>query len=148
MQPTLTPYPSLHPAPPRVFVYGTLRPGHGNHRVAARWNPTATPASLDGFALYDGPGFPYAAVQPGRRIVGDLLEFPADLWPDALADLDSLEGYPHHYGRSLVTVDVASTEVGDRRTAWVYVADPGRVARRQLLEHGDWNLARAARWGV
>ena len=45
--------------------------------------------------LYEGPGFPYAAVtgDPADRVHGDLLTIHPDLHDEVLAQLDGLEGY-------------------------------------------------------
>ena len=76
-----------------VFVYGTLRPGQGNHRrLLAGRTVQETPAFATGLALY-GTGFPYAVPQPGARIVGDLITIEPTRYREVLADLDALEGY-------------------------------------------------------
>ncbi|WP_069811535.1 gamma-glutamylcyclotransferase family protein [Streptomyces sp. TP-A0874] len=119
-----------------IFVYGTLRPGRGNHTRLVRGRTAAEePALLRGAVLYRGPGFPYAVpVEPGADgggIRGDLL------WPRAaehaalLTALDELEGYTpgasdNHYER---VPRVASRADGSAVETWVYLASEP-VARR------------------
>ncbi|MCC3768757.1 gamma-glutamylcyclotransferase [Streptomyces sp. UNOC14_S4] len=126
-----------------VFVYGTLRPGQGNHERFLRGRTVAEEAArLRGAVLYEGPGYPYAVADPEGEIRGELVT-PAPAAHDAvLASLDALEGYApddpsSHYVR--VTRPVSS-ERGVTVRAWVYLASPevaDRLRRRGTRIHGD-----------
>ncbi|MEV6975245.1 gamma-glutamylcyclotransferase family protein [Kitasatospora sp. NPDC093806] len=128
------------------FVYGTLRTGERNHAVflAGRCAEVRT-AVLDGAALHDGPGFPYAVpdAEPGRRIVGELVTVRPGAYPAALAALDRLEDCrtdgSGEYVRERLTVRTAD---GEPAEAWVYLAGPAVAARLRahpaLIASGDW----------
>lgn len=122
------------------FVYGTLRPGHGNARL---WHGLARAegdgvATVSGYRLVSNGYFPYAVPTSGYAIVGTLV-FPAAEHADEVKDrLDMLEGYPDHYDRRLVLVRSG----GRRDLAIMYV--PGRLtlehaASLPTVESGDWN---------
>ncbi|MFJ6135086.1 gamma-glutamylcyclotransferase family protein [Kitasatospora sp. NPDC092286] len=128
------------------FVYGTLRSDGGNHAAhLAGHCADIRSAVLDGAALHDGPGFPYALPDqaPGRRIVGELITVHADAYAPALAGLDALEGCradgTGHYVRRRLAV---RTETGETLDAWVYLAGPAVAARLRahpaLIPSGDW----------
>ncbi|MEU9075641.1 gamma-glutamylcyclotransferase family protein [Kitasatospora sp. NPDC048538] len=141
------------------FVYGTLRSGGCNHaaHLAGRC-ADIRPAVLDGAALHDGPGYPYAVpdATPGRRIVGELVTIRPGAYAGALTALDLLEGCRADgtglYVRRRLTVRTeagagaatagAVGEVGgagavgrvgagpgELREAWVYLAGPAVAAR-------------------
>ncbi|MFF2525437.1 gamma-glutamylcyclotransferase family protein [Streptomyces liangshanensis] len=131
------------------FVYGTLRPGEGNHALFLRGRTAREePARLEGAALYDGPGYPYAIETPGAEIVGEIvsaLPGPGEAYRELLSVLDELEEYrapgdPRNlYER--VPRDVRRAD-GTAVTAWVYFAAP-RVARElraagRPIAGGDW----------
>ncbi|MFJ9952145.1 gamma-glutamylcyclotransferase family protein [Kitasatospora sp. NPDC091207] len=128
------------------FVYGTLRTGGRNHAVhlAGRCADVRT-AVLDGAALHDGPGFPYAAPDgtPGRRVIGELITVRPGAYAAALLALDRLEdcradGTGEYVRRRLAV----RTAAGATEDAWVYLAGPAVAARLRarpaLIASGDW----------
>ncbi|GAB7187720.1 gamma-glutamylcyclotransferase family protein [Kitasatospora sp. Ki12] len=129
------------------FVYGTLRSGGRNHTVhLAGRCADIRPAVLDGAALHEGPGFPYAVLDatPGRRIVGELITIRPSAYDGALAALDHLEecradGTGLYVRRRLAVRAAADDEPQD---AWVYLAGPAAEARLRerpaLIGSGDW----------
>lgn len=128
------------------FVYGTLRSDGHNHAVhLAGRCADIRPAVLEGAALHDGPGFPWAVPDPtpGRRIVGELVTVRPGAYAGALADLDRLEECRADgtglYVRRRRAVRTASGEI---REAWVYLAGPTAAAelraRPALIASGDW----------
>lgn len=140
------PRPTVHRAPaaphPRaVFVYGTLRPGNGNDRLWRGRDKSHRNATVDGFTVYDGGGFPYALeTETNAPAVGTLIEFSKSNWPDVLASLDRLEGYPDHYRR---VVTDALTDDGDCVPCWVYVAARAEwVANLPVCTDGEWSPRR------
>ncbi len=118
----------------RVFVYGSLRPGRDAFGVylagAAR---AVTPAILVDHALF-GRGLPYPFVrsEPGRRVVGELVEIGES---DAvLARLDAYEG--DEYIRARVVVDADGSQI----EAWTYLAAPGvSLGEETLVASGVWD---------
>ena len=71
----------------RVFVYGTLKKGHGNNRLLADSTLLGN-GVLSDHKLYDS-GFPVSAVSDGDEVLGEVWE--CDDY--ALRRLDALEGY-------------------------------------------------------
>ncbi|MFJ2577807.1 gamma-glutamylcyclotransferase family protein [Kitasatospora aureofaciens] len=128
------------------FVYGTLRSDGHNHvtHLAGRC-ADIRPAVLEGAALHDGPGFPWAVPDPtpGRRIVGELVSVRPSAYAGALATLDELEGCrADGAGLYVRRRMVVRTEAGEAREAWVYLAGPAAAerlrARPALIVSGDW----------
>lgn len=118
----------------RVFVYGSLRPGRDAFAVhlagAAR---SVTPAVLVDHALH-GRGLPYPFVrsEPGRWVVGELIEIGES--NAVLARLDAYEG--DEYVRVRVVVDAD----GARIEAWAYLAAPGvSLGEETLVASGIWD---------
>lgn len=115
----------------KVFVYGTLRMGHGNNHLLhkAKFLGEATTNGL----MYSMGYIPFVSLKhkSNENIVhGEVYEIDEDI----LQRLDRLEGYyparPDHsfYNRSLV-----STSLGD---AYIYHID--HDTDRNRIEGGDW----------
>ncbi|MGI5399059.1 gamma-glutamylcyclotransferase family protein [Streptomyces sp. CA-135486] len=129
------------------FVYGTLRPGECNHDLFLHGRTAAeAPAVLEDAVLYEGPGYPYALLEPGGgTVVGEVVTAAPGEYGELLAVLDRLEEYlaPGHprnlYER--VAREVVRPD-GTAIRAWVYVAAP--VVARELrakgarIRSGDW----------
>lgn len=106
--------------PPKIFVYGTLKPGGRNYFVA-HGVTHAEDAFLDGYTLlhFEPEGYPAmvpSAVPGDGRVYGVVLTF-ADFGA-VLPDLDALEGLhltPPEYERVLVRVQPSG------ETVWTYV---------------------------
>ena len=124
------------------FVYGTLRPGHGNYRrLLAGRTTSETPATVPDIALY-GCGIPFAVHQPGAVTTGALITVSTDSYCAATADLDHLEGYRpgRHslYERKTITAVTAEGAI----KAWIYLAgDPDEAALGSPVPGNDWELA-------
>lgn len=140
------------------FVYGTLRSGRRNHAVhLAGRCAEIRPAVLEGAALHEGPGYPFAVPDstPGRRVLGELITVRPGAYADALAALDRLEdcradGTGLYVRRRLAVRVEGVGEGGDvpgggAREAWVYLAGPVVTARLRerpaLIASGDWSAA-------
>lgn len=148
----MTPHPR-----PRLpfFVYGTLRPGQANHVLVAGRTAPPKPAVLPGALLYDGPGYPYAALAADATaddtatggVHGELLDVLPGHYDRVLADLDRLEGHVpgargNLYERSALRV-VCDGQTCD---AWVYVVGEASAAALRasgrIVPGGDWVRAR------
>ncbi len=119
-----------------VFVYGTLRSGHANHRLLAGARYLGRAVTKARYALGEECGpepVPYVVKEPPlARIAGEVYEVGAAM----LADLDVFEEHPGVYRREEVTVLLeGSTE----RRAWLYFA---RSRHGHLVPGGDWLLWR------
>ncbi|KPV39104.1 hypothetical protein AN478_12430 [Thiohalorhabdus denitrificans] len=125
----------------RIFVYGTLKPGHTNWERALRgrvehWQP----GKIRG-RLFDLPqGFPAAVAGPGW-VHGVLLHLP----PESLPTIDAIEGYAPDRPRTANTYQrlevPAFTPEGDSLgEAQAYFMDEERVRRLggTELSGGEW----------
>ncbi len=131
-----------------LFVYGTLRPGGENWRVAAPWCLRAEPASLPRHRLYR---LAHPAALPGRddeAVVGDLLWLRPGDDEEALARLDAFEGTdparPERSYYERVRRRVERAAGGLPVDAWVYL--PGARLRAtatddRVVPGGDWHDA-------
>ncbi|MEV5007177.1 gamma-glutamylcyclotransferase family protein [Streptomyces sp. NPDC055692] len=138
--------PTPPPASRPFFVYGTLRPGEGNHGLFLRGRTRSEePARLSGAVLYDGPGYPYAVEEPGGLVRGDLVAARPEEYGEVLTALDRLEGYVAGDPRSLyerIEREVVRETDGATVRAWVYVAGPSVTRHLRTegsrIEGGDW----------
>jgi gamma-glutamylcyclotransferase (GGCT)/AIG2-like uncharacterized protein YtfP len=118
------------------FVYGTLRPGHGNDRI---WRNVAY-ASFDGkcrvlgYRLVDC-GFPYALPAKTDQAFGCLITPLPDFYDEVKDRMDTLEGVPHHYTRETVAVLTPEGAV----MAYMYIpTHPERHAGLPEVFGNDW----------
>lgn len=134
------------------FVYGTLRPGQGNHRLIEADLEGVREARLPGHILY-GDGLPYIAAGggPASIVDGDLLLIRPGRYELALRALDRLEGYnPPDYEMYVRTRVRAGFRDGPDGTwqecdTWVYLGgDSFRYDPRLVIASGDWTAARHA----
>ncbi len=123
----------------RIFVYGTLKQGFGNHdRIFGGFDIKITPAWTYG-KLYDLGCFP-ALTEGNNTVYGELIEFDN---PEILRRVDCLEGYkgtnhPHnYYERRMIDVFVGSDTVN----AWVYVLSDEQIKQYdgKIIVSGKWN---------
>ena len=113
----------------RLFVYGTLMRGYGNHRrlASARFIGAAVSAAAC-YRMHDS-GFPILVDDPlGARVCGELYEVDRV----TLAACDSLEGHPHWYRRRKRRFVAAD---GTTYKAWVYLM-PEQLAGNRPAQHG------------
>lgn len=100
-----------------VFVYGTLKSGHGNNRIL-KWGG----AVLLGDYVTEYPypmfvsGLPYLIERrgEGKHVIGEVWACDCH----TVADMDRLEGHPIFYERKAITVRNINNE--RTTTAWVY----------------------------
>lgn len=136
--------------PPRVFVYGTLRPGGRNAALTTRFGPPEVrAATLPGFRLLHLSPENYPALVPGEpeeRVRGEVLTYPPEVWARVLPLLDALEGVhasPPLYHRQRVRAApvVGGPVPGRSEEVWTYVyADRARLTRpgAAAVPGGDW----------
>ncbi|MFE0175465.1 gamma-glutamylcyclotransferase family protein [Streptomyces sp. NPDC059002] len=136
------------------FVYGTLRPGEGNHAAYLRGRVAREESALlPGAVLYEGPGYPYAVEDPeGGPVHGELVTAPPAAHDRLLVALDLLEEYAPGDPRNLyerVVREVNRTADGVAVRAWVYVAAPRVAAELRatgtVIDGGDWASFRLRR---
>mmetsp|Transcript_20888 Transcript_20888/g.49558 ORF Transcript_20888/g.49558 Transcript_20888/m.49558 type:complete len:113 (-) Transcript_20888:171-509(-) len=96
---------------------------------------THVPATLRGGCMFHDS---YASVVldpvefSNCTVVGDLVSFPRETFPQKLVEADRIEGYPHLYQRAIVEVETA----GGVRKAYVYHRPDAK--RDILVPNGDW----------
>ena len=95
----------------KVFVYGTLKAGFGNHRLltnAKFLGDAKTPAN---YTMYSTGGFPAVIKQGDTVITGEIYE----VTDEEFKRLDSLEGYPSMYTREQIELQDSD------ETPWIYL---------------------------
>jgi len=121
---------------PKVFVYGTLKRGHGNHRLLRGGKQLGRcyvegPWRMKNLGYFPGVVQAKDAAGPAKMF-GEVYLIDTD----TLAGLDLLEGYPNFYTRTKV-----ATPWGN---AWMYYLNPDSHyyesdSALPELELGCWN---------
>lgn len=113
----------------RVFVYGSLMQGFGNHPLLAQADFLGAASTLPGFTLVNLGAFPgmHHDSKSGGVVTGELYAVNAV----ELSDLDGLEGHPDFYRRQLITV-------GDEPT-FTYILPHGGWGTNGAIPSGDWH---------
>ena len=125
--------------PQRVFVYGTLKKGYGNHETYLKDSKELGPARLEGLMFHLGQ---FPAINLSERfttIHGEVYEVD---WENLL-DMDRLEGIPHFYDR-------IETPVAPHGVVWTYIFPHARAAKEQwVIPSGMWRGPDTfkAKWG-
>lgn len=121
----------------RLFVYGTLKRGFGNHGFLDGCRFLGEAHTVKRFAMY-GAGVPSVVESPQLYpIQGEVYEVD----PASLRHVDALEGHPHWYVRKMV--DVVLESGGDPISAWIYTKDrPSLLGENSRLEFHTTGL-----WG-
>lgn len=86
-----------------LFVYGTLKRGHGNHRFLANELFIGEASSVSNMILFEEFGLPYlrkGTLNVGKKIKGEVYGITD------LSSIDRLEGEPFHYRASLLPFKV------------------------------------------
>jgi gamma-glutamylaminecyclotransferase len=122
----------------RVFVYGTLMRGHGNHYLLEQARFVNEAATVDGFAMLYA-GYPYVVRDPGDGweiypVKGEVYEVDIK----QLMRLDSLEGYHPdrpkefcHYVREEIKVLAHYPDTPEETPAFIYIGNM-RYAKRAI----------------
>lgn len=118
-------------APTRVFVYGTLLAGEGNHRLLASAQLVGEARTEPAFELRDLGYFP-GLVRGGQHAVfGEIYAVDAE----TLAALDRLEGHPRFYRRTRIAL-------ADGTQVETYLLTPEQVEGRPVIVSGNWRSRR------
>jgi gamma-glutamylaminecyclotransferase len=113
-----------------IFVYGTLRRNHSNHRLLGDADCYGTGSTRDKYAMYVTGGYPFVtSIETRYQIVGEL--YAVD--DETLDIIDKMEGHPLYYTRREVAIDVEGSEY----VAWMYFRDP----HGRLMPTGNFNDA-------
>jgi gamma-glutamylcyclotransferase (GGCT)/AIG2-like uncharacterized protein YtfP len=118
----------------KVFVYGSLLSGMGNHRLLEKSKKLGLSHSPKGFGMIDLGYFPGAIRLDGteNRIIGEVYEVD----DYTLARIDGLEGYrPSQPDRGLYNRLEIDTDFGK---AFIYIFNIRRDQPSTIIEKGDW----------
>lgn len=118
----------------RVFVYGTLLAGEGNHRLLRRARFVSTAKTPPAFELRDLGYYPGMVLGGAYAVVGEIYEVDAP----TLAELDRLEGHPSFYQRTSITLE-------DGENVESYLLTPEKVRRQPIIASGSWRAYRKER---
>lgn len=127
---------------PYVFVYGTLKYGHGNWRWALSEEEYVGPDTTEDRYVLGNVGFPFAFPEEVvkdyisedmlKRVSGDVFRLTQ---PETLVRLDGLEGEGSLYHRRLITTV-------NGYTTWMYhnmyPSDMHRCYECATTEEGEW----------
>jgi gamma-glutamylcyclotransferase (GGCT)/AIG2-like uncharacterized protein YtfP len=123
-----------------VFVYGTLRYGHGNfyaHLNGRVFDIVAAHIKGSIYPVRPSGGFPCLFLDEEGTVRGDLMYVHEDKYPHVMYALDGLEGEGYMYVRKKAMVDSAK---GKSVLAWVYEWNLGRKGLGKKITSGDWNI--------
>lgn len=112
-----------------LFTYGTLKKHHYRHDVLAGMVFLGVAQTLAKYGFKDLADFP-ALLEPG--LVPDEVVVQGELYvvtPEVLAELDRIEGHPHHYER--ITIPVV-TDKGSPLDASTYAITASKKGSRLL----------------
>lgn len=111
-----------------VFVYGTLRKGHGNHRLIRGDKFVGTGSTVNKYAMYS-MGIPFVnEYEQVSNITGEVYEVSKN----TLNQLDMLEGHPSWYRRKKTKIKIGPKTL----YAWLYF---NNEKTNYLIEGGDYN---------
>lgn len=100
----------------KIFCYGTLKQGHGNHRFLRGQKFLGKHFTRRGYTIVVG-GLPYMIKRKsGSGVMGELYEVDAA----CLARLDELEGHPDYYRRTVIPVYSQDTDDMVEASAYLY----------------------------
>ena len=118
----------------KVFVYGSLLSGMGNHSLLGNSKKLGESKSPAGFKMVDLGYFP--GVVKSEDGIGDVVGEVYEVDDDTMRRLDRLEGYnsinPDNgfYNRIEINTDFG--------TAFMYTVNHGFTRGGKFVENGDW----------
>lgn len=96
----------------KLFVYGTLKRGFGNHGFLSDAKFISEVKTVDKFIMYE-QGIPFLSKDEEKyQVTGELFEL------DDFRNVDSLEGHPNSYKREVIKV--YDSETNTEHEAWAY----------------------------
>ena len=101
----------------RVFVYGTLKSGHGNNRLLRGSELVGMATTEEPMGFY-GKGIPFMFHEPAEG--HEAVKVRGELWDvdnETLKALDQLEGHPTWYRREITSL---RDDYGNRVHAYAY----------------------------
>lgn len=117
----------------KVFVYGTLRKGFGNHRLLTNSNFIGNAITKEKYTMF-ASGIPYVNKHiPTHNVIGEIYEVN----DEQLNRLDALEGYnPDDHNNSWYKREKIKLNLGDEEEeAYIYFND---YKNETIVESGDY----------
>ena len=111
-----------------VFVYGTLKQGHGNHRLLQSARLVQRAVTRPEFTMFNLGWFPGVVHHGNTSISGEIYQVNEQ----EFKALDALEGYPDFYTRK--QIDIAGVD----DPVWVYLIHPEYTNEKELIPGGEW----------
>lgn len=114
----------------KVFTYGTLKKGFGNHYLLKDSSFLGEVKTLPEFTMISLGGFPGILTGGHTSISGEVYEVNTE----TLAKLDRLEGHPTWYRRTPITL------LNDEKVeTYIYLkSNPSPSQRFPIVESGEW----------
>ena len=122
----------------RIFVYGSLRRGFGNHRLLDASRHLGNALTEPIYSMLDLGGIPGVIVGGSTAIYGELY----DLDDETLRYVDALEGHPLGYRRTPIKVFRLDAEdqmsSSGPEEASIYLLPQRSREWYPIVESGDW----------
>lgn len=112
-----------------LFVYGTLKQGHSNHRFLRDSNFLGAAATQTKYTMVHLGGFPGVTQKKTSVIHGELYEID----DDTLRNVDRLEGHPSFYKRKTIKIDHENVT-----EAFTYILPNEEYKNYKVIESGVW----------
>ncbi len=113
----------------KLFVYGTLKEGYGNHSLIKNRYITKDNYIVNGYRVKNYNGLPYAIQDANSSIKGELFTF---LNSDILEEVDRLEGYK---GPDRVTNLYDRIQLDSNPIIYMYIA--GKLIREEIKKYAE-----------
>lgn len=110
----------------KVFVYGSLKRGYGNHHFLEKSQYVGNHTTQPEFTMLSLGAFPAVTDGGDTAIHGEVYE----VTDKTMDSLDMLEGYPSFYNRKKI-----NTIHGP---AWMYYQEGELRDRYSVVESGNW----------
>ena len=121
----------------RVFVYGTLKKGFGNHHLLAGCEYLGPCTLGDNYAMVSLGWFP--GVVSNDNVVGTIQGEVYRIPEEVLFSLDILEGHPDFYKRERVPVTYGDNV---QKNAWIYLLNGAYLdSGMGRIANGNWTGA-------
>jgi gamma-glutamylcyclotransferase (GGCT)/AIG2-like uncharacterized protein YtfP len=117
-----------------IGVYGTLKKGHGNHRLLEGQELVGN-ITLEGFVMHSLGGFP-AIVEGEGSVVAEVYQVEDG---EVLRRLDSLEGYDKHSDSGMYLRRTVATDLGEvSYYLWNSGIERLGLAKKNEEGHYEW----------
>ena len=128
----------------KMFVYGSLRKGFGNHYLLERSNYLGEALTDAAFTMLHLGGYPGVVRAGSTQILGEVYEVD----DKTLSRLDRLEGHPSFYRRTPIRVTEGSNADRWQDVETYLLPTDWLSTQKTVVESGDWTKRNEGRKGV